>query len=349
MISPLLSPKVHGPRVSWFDWEGLRLLCIENECIRLVLWPEHGADILEFRHKATDLDILWKNPQVWPPRKDSLAQPHQGRSEFYDVFHGGWFTSLPNGFFPGDYYGAAVGCHGELQSVPWQVESISQEDDSVCVTVIGRSVRTPWILRREYTLESGSSQIQWTETLHNRSAQKMPAAWLHHPGFGGPLIEGARIVTNACTVVVPPAERKELSQLEPSYVGSWPHVPLSIGGETRDCSLVPTPDSGIEHVIHLKDFSQGCAAIWNDQRHLGFSLRWDKKIFPYAWSWASGQPGGAYPLWSGCHTITIQPSTSPMLSFPDLLQRNELLWIEAGQELSTTMSAGFINSVEEFA
>ena len=56
----------HGPRFQWFQWAGLKLLAIENECIRVVIWPGHGADLVEFRHKPTDLDALWKNPRVWP-------------------------------------------------------------------------------------------------------------------------------------------------------------------------------------------------------------------------------------------------------------------------------------------
>ena len=44
--------RTHGPRVSLFRWEQLDLVAIENE---------HGAGIIEFRHKATDIDVLWKN------------------------------------------------------------------------------------------------------------------------------------------------------------------------------------------------------------------------------------------------------------------------------------------------
>ena len=210
-----MSPPVHishGPRAQWIEWSGLRLLVAENERIRLVLWPDHGGDLIEFRHKASDLDVLWKNPMVWPPRPRALDQPQAARSELYDVLHGGWFVSLPNGFFPADYYGAPLGCHGELLSVPWTAEITEQSSTAVRVCLTGRGVRTPWELSRELVLRADDPVVRWRERLANRSHRRLPVAWLHHPGFGGPLIEGAELLTNARTVLTPPADRPELLQ-----------------------------------------------------------------------------------------------------------------------------------------
>jgi hypothetical protein len=323
------------------------LLVVENERIRLTLWPDHGADLIEFRHKASDLDVLWKNPQVWPPPAGNGSQPHAGRSEFYDGFHGGWFVSLPNGFFPADYYGAPLGCHGELQSVPWEAEILEQSAERVRVGLTGRSRRTPLELTRELEIVSGQSTVRWRERLINRSDLRLPVAWLHHPGFGGPLIDGAELVTTARTVLTPPADRPELGQLRPSYRGNWPDVPEQAGAKLRDCSRVPAAGSEIEHVVHLTDFSPGWGAIWNSARHLGFGLRWDEKFFPYAWSWAAGRGHESYPVWGRCHTITLQPSTSPLLPFAQLLATDQLLWLPGGASVATAMTAGFITSRDE--
>ncbi|MDB6128331.1 MAG: hypothetical protein JWM35_2227 [Verrucomicrobia bacterium] len=334
--------KVHGPRASWVTWEGLRLLVVENECVRLAIWPAHGADLVEFRDKASDLDVLWKNPQSWPPRPRALDQPAGGRSEFYDVFHGGWFVSLPNGFFPADYYGAPLGCHGEMQSVPWTAEILEQSESRVSVRLTGRSVRTPWLLVRELHLAAGERAARWTERLTNRSGMRLPVAWLHHPGFGGPLIEGAELVTSARTVLTPPADRPELVQLEPDFRGKWPHVRVAGSRKVRDCSRVPDAGSPIEHVVHLTDFPKGWGAIWNARRKIGFGIRWDEKFFPYAWSWAAGRGHETYPIWGQCHTITLQPSTSPLLPFDRLVATNQVLWIDGGASVQTSLAAGFV-------
>jgi hypothetical protein len=334
----------HGPRAAWIEWAGLRLLVIENECIRLTVWPEHGADLIELRHKASDLDVLWKNPQVWPPRRRALDQPPGTRSEFYDVFHGGWFVSLPNGFFPADYHGASLGCHGELQGVPWTAEILEQSEARVRVRLTGRSVRTPLELTRELELLANDPVVRWREQLANRSRLRLPVAWLHHPGFGGPLIDGAELVTPARTVLTPPADRPELGQLRPAYRGSWPHVPEQAGNKMRDCSRVPAAGSDVEHVVHLTDFPVGWGAIWNEARSLGFGLRWDETFFPYAWSWAAGRGHEAYPVWGNCHTITLQPSTSPMLPLAQLVASNQVRWLEGHAAMETRMAAGFIGT-----
>ena len=332
----------HGPRATWFHWRGLELLAVENERVRLVIWPGHGADLIEFRHKASDLDALWKNPQVWPPRTGALDQPHGARSEFYDVFHGGWFVSLPNGFFPSDYYGAPLGCHGELQSIPWTVETLEESDQRVRIRLTGRSVRTPWVFTRELELMAGEACVRWRERLTNRSRQRLPVAWLHHPGFGGPLLEGAELVTNARTVLTPPADRPELAQLKPSYRGLWPQVPEQTGAAMRDCSRVPPAGSDTEHVVHLTDFTFGWGCLWNETHRLGFGIRWDESFFPYAWSWATGRGHDTYPIWGSCHTVTLQPSTSPLLPFARLLETDQVLWIDGQAAVETSMAAGFI-------
>jgi hypothetical protein len=104
---------------------------------------------------------------------------------------------------------------------------------------------------------------------------------------------------------------------------------------------VPDEGSDSEHVVHLTDFSTGWGCVWNASLKLGFGIRWDEKVFPYAWSWASGRSVDTYPLWGSCHTITIQPSTSPMLPFERLLETDQLLWVEGKGSVEMAMTAGF--------
>ena len=340
-------PRIHGPRTTRFAWEGLDLFAIENERIRIVLWPAHGADLIEFRHNPTDLDALWKNPRVWPPRLHSQPQPHGTRSEFYDVFHGGWFVSLPNGFHPAEYGGAPIGCHGDMHSVPWSVEVQREDADEVRVRAVGRSARTPWELEREYVLRAGADHVVWTDTLSNRSAVRLPAAWLQHPGFGGPLIEGAELITPARKLEVPAVTRPELAQLRSGYEGSWPFAPEQGRDAVRDCSRVPARGDPQEHVVLLGEFPLGWGCVWNEARRLGFGMRWDESLFPHAWSWSAGRGGDAYPLWGTCHIITLQPSTSRLMPFDQLLERGEVLWVGGGESIKTTLAAGFVGSRDE--
>ncbi|MEO6003702.1 MAG: DUF4432 family protein [Opitutus sp.] len=316
---------------------------IANAFFQVELWPAFGGAISSYVDRATGHDIIWKNEYGQPPRTRVIDQPMSGGSDLYDVMDGSWYVSLPNGFFAGDYFGAPLGTHGELRAVPWTVESVVSRRDELIVTLAGRSVRTPLIYRRELTVRRGNPLLHWRETLENRSTMPLPVAWLQHPTFGGPLVDGARLIVPAKTVSVFQADNPAALQLKAGYRGEWPHVPERESGRMRDCSIVSDAGSGKDHSVQLTDFEAGWGCIWNERLKRGFSLQWDLGTFPHAWSWNLGGGAVQYPLWGKGHLITLQPSTSPVGRFPDLLKRGELLTIPAKRSVSTVMRTGFVD------
>jgi hypothetical protein len=281
------------------------------------------------------------------PRAAPSGQPAAPGTDLFDVMDGSWYVSLPNGFFPADYHGAPLGTHGELRSVPWEVERVERGPDVLAATLVGKSVRTPLLYRRELLVRRGSNRLRWRETLLNRCDMPLPVAWLHHPTFGGPLVDGARIVAPARTVSVNPSADPASIQLKPGHRGAWPLVPERGGRTRRDCSAVPAAGSGRDHSVTLSGFSAGWGCIWNEGLDLGFGMEWDLGRFPCAWSWARG--GGEaprYPLWGRGHLVTLQPSTSPPAPFPELLRRGALLTVPAGGSVTTEMSTGFVGRPE---
>jgi hypothetical protein len=323
--------------------EGHRRLLISNAFFQVELWPSFGGAISSYVDRRTGYDIIWKNPYGQPPRAHVVEQPMSGGSDLYDVMDGSWYVSLPNGFFAGDYFGAPLGTHGELRALPWIVENLNVTRDRVRVTLVGRSVRTPLVYRRELTVLRNDPLLHWRETLENRSAMPLPVAWLQHPTFGGPLVAGAKLIVPAKTVRVFQADDPTTLQLRAGYQGDWPFVPEREGGARRDCSIVVDAGSGKDHSVQLTDFADGWGCIWNEQLARGFSLQWELDVFPYAWSWNTGGGVGKYPLWGEGHLITLQPSTSPVGRFADLLQRGELRQVPAKGAVSTVMRTGFVD------
>lgn len=317
---------------------------LENAFCRVALWPELGGAITSHVDLATGLDIIWKNPCVQPPRARMLDQPVRGGSDLYDVMDGSWYVSLPNGFFAGDYFGAPLGTHGELRGLPWDVTEIVAGKSEVRVTLVGKSVRTPLVYRRELTLQRDSALLHWRETLANRCAEPLPVAWLQHPTFGGPLLDGARLITPARTVRVFAGDDPAALQLTGGYEGRWPLVPERVGGRMRDCSVVSPAGSGLDHSVQLADFTGGWGCVWNGRRALGFALEWELRTHPYAWSWHCSGGHRHYPLWGEGHIITLQPSTSPVGRWPDLLRAGAVLTVPARGSVSTTMTTGFVNT-----
>jgi hypothetical protein len=334
------------PVARWRQTPERRLLVLENALLRVEIAPEQGGAIVSHVDRRTGIDIMWRNPYGQPPRTRLLDQPIAAGSDLFDVMDGSWYVSLPNGFFAGDYFGAPLGTHGELRAVPWTVESVQRRTGSVTAVLRGASVRTPLVYVRELTVRAGSPLLEWKETVQNRCGEALPIAWLQHPTFGGPLLEGARLILPARTVRVAQADQPDGLQLKAGYAGQWPWVPERAGGALRDCSLVPSAGSGLDHSVQVTDFEAGWGCVWNDRRKLGFAVQWDLATFPYAWSWANAGGHRHYPMWGEGHIITIQPSTSPVGRFPDLLRSGQVLIVPAKGEVSTRMTTGFVTTAE---
>jgi hypothetical protein len=332
------------PAARWVRAEGRRLVVIENATCRVTLWPELGGAITGYEDRASGLDIIWHNPWVETPRAHVIDQPLRSGSDLFDVMDGSWYVSLPNGFFAGDFFGAPLGTHGELRAVPWVVTELHASAHEARVTLVGRSVRTPLVYRRTLTLARDTALLRWDESLENRSREPLPVAWLHHPTFGGPLIEGAQLITPARTVRVFQADDPNTLQLRAGYSGEWPNVPERVGGAMRDCSIVVPADSGRDHSVQLTDFMAGWGCVWNERRSLGFAMEWDLNVFPYAWSWNCGGGHRQYPLWGEGHLITLQPSTSPVGRWPDLLRDGAVLTVPARGSVTTTLRTGFVTT-----
>ena len=324
--------------------DGRRLLVLQNAFCSVAVWPEMGGAIASYIDLASGIDIIWHNPYVQPPRTRMLDQPEAAGSDLFDVMDGSWYVSLPTGFFPTSYFGAPIGTHGELRAVPWTVEPTRQTKTGLTVTLVGRSVRTPLVYRRTLTLERNDPLMHWTETVENRSATALPVAWLQHPTFGGPLLDGAKLLTPAREVRVFKADDPASLQLKAGYTGLWPFVPEREGGAMRDCSVVPPAGSGKDHSVQLTKFDAAWGCIWNERRQLGFAMEWELEKFPYAWSWNCAGGAPHYPMWGEGHIITLQPSTSPVARFADLVKSGELLTVPAHGAVSTTLTTGFVHS-----
>ncbi len=332
------------PVARWTTEGARRLLVLENAFCRVAMWPELGGAIASYVDLASGVDIIWRNPHGQPARTRVLDQPMGGGSDLYDVMDGSWYVSLPNGFFAGDYFGAPLGTHGELRSLPWEVTEIATQKNAVRVTLVGRSVRTPLVYRRELTLRRDSGLMDWRETLENRWAEALPVAWLQHPTWGGPLLDGAQLITPARTVRVFKADDPSGMQLESGYQGKWPMVPERTSGRLRDCSVIPPAGSGLDHSVQLTDFEGGWGCVWNERRGLGFGMEWELATFPYAWSWSCSGGVKQYPLWGEGHLITLQPSTSPVGRWPELLRDGAVLAVPARGSVATTMTTGFVTT-----
>lgn len=333
------------PRVRREHRHGADLLILENRRVRITISPQHGAAILGFEDLALGLDVMWKNPLL-SPRPLPLDQPVERNSDLYDALDGSWFVSLPTGFFPADYFGAPIGAHGEFRSLAFSTEVLEESAERVRVKVTGKSVRTPFVLERTWELARDATALRWEENLTNRSDRSRPVAWLQHPAFGGRLLHGAELRVPARTISTYDFKRQVGTQVKQGYRGEWPYIPET-GGALRDCSKVPAAGSGLDHSVQMTELAVGWGCLWNQDLRRGFALRWDEKLFPWAWTWACAGGIKDYPMWGQGHLITLQPSTSPVRPFPELVATGQVAVVPAGGSLQTTWLSGFTDQPDE--
>jgi hypothetical protein len=159
------------------------------------------------------------------------------------------------------------------------------------------------------------------------------------------MVDGAELRASCRKVAVYAGLDPESVQVQPGFEGEWPFVPETElgGGQRRDCSLVPPIGSGKDHSIMMTEFDIGWGCIWNSNLNLGFGLRWDETFFPWAWSWMNAGGPDDYPLWGRGHLATLQPGTSPIGPFEDLVESGQIRSIPAGGSLETVFVSGFLN------
>jgi hypothetical protein len=97
----------------------------------------------------------------------------------------------------------------------------------------------------------------------------------------------------AAKVHTPAADRPELVELAPDKISSWPEAELARGG-TRDLRKIPGDGTVCEHLAMLTGFSCGYGAVFSNRYRIGIGLRWDERVFPWAWTWLGWGAGRRY-------------------------------------------------------
>jgi hypothetical protein len=333
--------RTHGCRVSdsW-TYRGLKTVVLENSLVRVIVLADKGADIYSFVYKPTDTEFMWRTP--WGVRDPALTVPPTGNpgSVWLDYYHGGWQTAVPHGGYPDTVAGAEMGLHGDVNTIPWDVEVLSDTPQQVSVRFRAKSVRTPFSIEKTLTLRSGSSMLQLDETLTNEGGEPQDAVWLEHIAVGPPFLSGdTRLYVPQCTVLTHPEAIDANSKLKPGHEGPWPNVPLADGAET-DFSHIPPPSDRSLDMAYMTGMSEGWYALHNPDG-VGWAVSYPADVFQYLWFWRNFAGGFGYPWYGRCYNLGLEPCTSFHNGGLKQAQENgTALSVAAGQGVSVTIHAG---------
>ena len=157
-----------------WSFRGYKAVILENEHIRVSVFPEIGSKIYDIIHVPSGTNVLWHNPRI-PLQKAPFG------SRFDDVWAGGWDEVFPNdqeSVVGGEKYPDM----GEVWSLPWEYE-LEEQRNSASVTTRVVTPISPSEITRRVTLENGSSSIRCDYEIKNLSGDQMKFLWKIHAAF----------------------------------------------------------------------------------------------------------------------------------------------------------------------
>jgi hypothetical protein len=338
-----------GARIREVVYQGMRMIVLENERLRIGVLAGKGTDIVELNYKPRDLDFAWLTPGGVQNPTSYLATSPDPLATFLDSYPGGWQEILPNGGAPSTYGGAHFGQHGEVFSLPWDVAIVEDAEDAVAMRFSVRTRKTPFLLEKIIRLVRGEAGFRLEERLKNESPVVMRAMWGHHVTFGQPFLRpGCRIRLPAGMTAIPhpddvaPGGRR-LSDTEPF---AWPEAQGS-DGNALDLSRIP--DRGApSDLVYLSGFHDDVAwyEIEDEERGVGGRIEWDARTMPYLWYWQEFGAHDEYPWYGRNYNIGLEPFSSyPTNGLASAVENESALSLKPGEERSFWLKMSVLDKV----
>jgi hypothetical protein len=327
----------YGCRLTEVIYCGLRTLIMENELLRVTILVDKGTDIIEFLHKPTDTDYMWRSPLG--VRNPATFVPTIPRPEgaFLDYYSGGWQECLPTGGNPSGYAGTRFGPHGEACLIPWGATIVTDTPEVVAVRFEVRTYRTPLYLQKTLTLHRNKAVLHIDEQLVNEGRVPVDVMWGHHPAFGPPFLDASCVIDlPGASVQTTDPEATHRCQVGSDF--SWPRVPSRNGGEIN-LSRVPSADVKAHDLAFLTNLAGNWYAITNQNREVGFGMAWNADVFKALWLWQVY--GGAFgqPWYGRTYNIAIEPWTTPHPTIEAAMQHGTSRQLQPAERLSASLCA----------
>ncbi len=216
--------------------------------------------------------------------------------------------------------------HGRISTIPARLSGYGEVwDGDECTlycegivqqsTVFGEDLH----LIRRIEAKVGSNEILLKDRVVNHGFCRTPHMLLYHINVGHPVLaEGSRYLAPIAHTV-------------------WAAHPESyraqgVGYRTAPAPQMPFHEQVWEHWLAADGDGQVPVALVNDGfdggRGLGFVVETRKSEFPCQFQWQNYQ--------AGQYAMGIEPSTNHVLGKPFAAERDELIWLDHGEERSYT-------------
>lgn len=285
---------------------GLTRLLLENDSIRVTVFPELGGKISSIYNKELQREFLWKNPSL----RYSVCAPG---SNYELNFSGGIDELLPNDI-PEEIMGDSYPDHGEL----WTTK-LSYTLSNGKLSCYGVLPLSELRYEKEMWLESNQSELYIRYSVRNESDSLNYFMWKLHAAINieatSKINSNAKLAKSVYGVTKNDGYGEEFD---------WPIV------EGRDASIIPFKNNTLDF-FYLYNISEGNMSVKNIKQGYNFEISYDSDVFPYQWYF------GSYGGFRGHYVGILEPSTSMPVSVNEAINLNQCSSLKNGEEINTVV------------
>ena len=307
------------------DWQyrGLQVVRIENENIRVDVFPEVGAKIYNFVHKDSNRNLLWHNPRV-PPAVVTYG------ALFDDHWSGGWDELVPNDVPFKTPSGEMLPDHGEVWSQASEWDIIEESEDVVAVRFVTHGRVLPTRFEKTISLRAGESFCSVQYAYMNLGATPIDFLWNICCAFE--ISPATRLDIPARRGIIEATDPWNTLKFNPGTEYEWPCV-TTPAGDHVDFRTMPPAQSGATDFQYLPNVSSGWFAVTDAEAQVGFGMVFPTDVIPHLSLFRS--VGG----WRGQHLVSVEPSVGYPYDLAIAKETGNVGHIEAGATLEATIKA----------
>ena len=280
---------------------------LANDHLLVSIAPAMGGKITSVFNKLLDKEFLWTNTDMQPTI-------HHPGSDYDSNFFGGIDELIPNDI-PEKIDGIDYPDHGELWTTKLAYETTPDK-----IKVYGLLPLSGLHYSKTLSLEPAEPVLRLDYIITNNSGSQRNFLWKLHAAL--PIQEGDRVISHARQAkVADPAYSRFKNEPEPFQ---WPQI------EHTDASVVPARNGSVDF-FYLFDIPEGDMQLLS-QKGQFFSIRYDTKVFPYEWLFAS------YGGFSDHYTAILEPCTSMPISVNDAEVLGQCTMLAPGESLTTSVT-----------
>ena len=286
--------------------------------LRIGVCPSRGMDVVFA--ELNGVNLTWRH-------SNGAIAPH-----FYGAENFDWIRGAPNGLVttcgleslgpPCEIDGEKWGIHDRISYLPARdvaAQTIWHDDDGCEFRLSGLVRQTRLFganleLRRTLSVNLGENRLRLHDEIRNAGFEAAPFCVLYHCNFGYPLLEaGAQILVDS--------EVEARDEAAALGLENW--------------ASVESPQVGYEEQVFFHQLrGKGRALIWNSHRKIGVALKFDRAQLPFLTQWKM--------LGAGTYAMGFEPSNAPLASRRELLERDEMPVLQAGESRTFEVEFDFV-------